>query len=590
MTPEPPRRLTLRDMAGPETVVWALVLLVPVTAAGWGVLTLLDPPGLADDARLALAPAAGAAALSAAFAVGIPLFSPRPALAIATLCVLAPAPIALLRWRPRLVPSQLLVVAIAIVAVVSASVPALAHNSGAAATWGNADPYLWVSQAKSLLDGPPPGPSTLFPDRVAYEHVSRGGWAPALPAFDALASVSTGRDPVDAFGIVVAALFVLTPLASFAIARTALGWTPRLSAAAAVAVALSPSQLFAAYYGWLPQIAGAACALAAALAFRLALGEERAPWRLTLLAALFVAGALGIYRLPFLPYVVAILGVAPAGFLLRHRASLRSAAASASRQTALLAVGCLVLVLPSAVAFAAHASTFWSVQTDVPSWHHYVRALPSDALGLTPRVPDLARAVFLGWRLAGLAVAGLLLVAGSTALWRSRARCPDLVLGIAAASVVAVAVTQLPTFTPYFSIKLMGYAAAPLILVALAPLDRHRPSSLAFAAPALLVASSLAVVLVAGFRTKTAEAFAPLSADAARISNGSSVEIGSRSTWDQMWTIYFVRDHPASVPHASDFLTGLGSSRAARDYRHGCADYAVSHVPLGLRRSRCGIS
>jgi hypothetical protein len=585
-------------MTGVGTLLWALPLLLPTALAGWALLTLLAPPGLPSDARLALCPVVGVAAFSAAFAVGIPLLPARAALVLATLCVLSAVPVALLRSRrlPQISRPQLAAAAIACIAIVPASVPALAHDTGAAATWGNADPYLWVSQAKSMLDGPPPAPATRFPDRVAYEHVTVGGWAPALPAFVALAALSTHRDPVDAFAIVVAALYVLTPLTIFAMARTALGWTPRLSFVAATVVALSPYQLYAAYYGWLPQIAAVACVLAAALAFRLALGADGAQVRLTSLAAVFVAGALGIYRLPFLPYLVFILSVVTLGYLLQNRHMLRPASANAAKQAALLAAGSLVLVIPSAFSFAAHASTFWSRQTGMDSWQRYVRALPSDALGLTPRFPDLGRSVFLGWQLLALVLAAALLIAGTLALRRTAARCADLVLSIVVASVLAVAVAQLPLFTPYFSIKLMGYAAAPMILVALAPLSGQRSLRPTMAVSALIVAASLAIVLVAGFRTKTAAALAPISAGTARIDSSSTVEIESRSTWEQMWTIYFTREHPASVPHPSDFLTGLGLSRPAAQYRHMCPRSTKSSSLIGLRGGQtvglrvCGIS
>ncbi len=573
-------------MTGVETVLWALLLVLPPALAGWSVLSLLDPPGIGRDARLALSPVVGVAAFSTALAAGIPLLPSHAALAAATACVLATIPIAALRsrGRPRVTRSQLAVAAIACIAILPVSVPALAHDTGGAATWGNADPYLWVSQAKSLLDGPPPAPATRFPDRVAYEHLERGGWAPALPSFVALAALSSHRDPLDAFAIVVAALYVLTPLTAFAIARVALGWSTRLSFAAGVLVALNPFQLYGAFYGWLPQIAAVACVLAAALAFRLSLGRSGTQPRLTSLSALLIAGALGIYRLPFLPYLVFILAVVVLGYLLQNRHTLRHSVRQVARQGALLTAAALVFVLPSAAGFVAHGSTFWSRQADVASWQRYVRALPSDALGLTPRFPDLGRSMFLGWRVFALLLAAVLLIAGTLALRRSVARERDLVLGIAIASVLAVAVAQLPSVTPYFSIKLMAYAVAPMILVALAPLSGRRSFHPTIAVSALVVAVSLTVVIVGGFGTKSASALAPPSGD---LGSSAPVEVDFRSTWDQMWTIYYTRDHPTSVPHASDFLTGLGLSRPAAAYRHACPPRTGARTP-GVRL--CGIS
>jgi hypothetical protein len=36
------------------------------------------------------------------------------------------------------------------------------------------------------------------------------------------------------------------------------------------------------------------------------------------------------------------------------------------------------------------------------------------------------------------------------------------------------------------------------------------------------------------------------------------ITIGFRSSWQQMWAVYFTRDHPVSITHPSDYLTRLG--------------------------------
>jgi hypothetical protein len=446
--------------------------------------------------------------------------------------------------------------AVALVAMLAASVPAFAHGGGMPATWGNADPYLWVSQAKSMLNGPPPAPATRFPDRVAYDHLSHDGWAPGLPALTALAAVVAREDPVEVFGAVAALLYALTPLVTFAIARLALAWSPRLSLVAAAAVALSPYRLFATYYGWQPQVAGIACLLAAVLLFRVALagGAERRGQ--TLLAALLGAGALGIYRLPFLPYLVFATGLVLGGYVVarRRRGSLRAV----GRQAALFAGAAAALALPSLVSFAGHAGSFWRGEDDAAAWTDYVRGLPSDALGLLPRAPNLTRQPSDALKLLALSLSLLMLASGLRALRRRTAGHRDLVAALCVGSLAALLVAQLPVFTPYFSIKLDAYGTVPMILTALAPLEGRRLPPRKLAIGGLLTLLSLVVVTSSGRSTLSAAASASQSAHVAALPVTKAVTIDVRDSWQQMWALYFTRDHPALVPHPSDYLTTLG--------------------------------
>jgi len=160
-----------------------------------------------------------------------------------------------------------------------------------------------------------------------------------------------------------------------------------------------------------------------------------------------------------------------------------------------------------------------------------------------------------------LALSLVLLASGLVALRRAAGAHRDLVIALCVGSLAAILVAQLPLFTPYFSIKLNGYGAVPMILTALAPLNGRNlpPRKLAFGG--LLALVSLAVVASAGRVTLSAAASASLSAEAAVLPSSEAVRIGFRSSWKQMWAVYFTRDHAASIAHPSDYLTRLGLRR-----------------------------
>ena len=547
-----------------EVIVLAAGLLAFFALGGWGLLRWLAPD-LPVDATLALAPAVGVAAFSAVSAFVVLRLPTWLALAVA-----AGLPLALvvravrgLRARPRQARARLWLAlgAVVAVAVLAASLPALVHGGGTPATWGNADPYLWVSQAKSLLDGPPPGPPTLFPDRLAYDNLTSGGWAPGLPALTALAAGVAREDPVEVFGAVAALLYALTPLVTFALARLALAWSSRLSVTAAAVVALSPYRLFAAYYGWQPQLAGVASLLAGALFLRLALAGGPAARRLALLAALMVAGALGMYRLPFLPYVVFASGLVAAGYAIARRGMVRKVA----HHVALFAGAVFVLALPSLVAFGEHASSFWRGEDDSAAWTDYVRGLPSDALGLLPRAPNLTRQPPDALKLLALTLSLLMLASGLRALRRKRTGYGDVVAALCIGSLAALLVAQLPVFTPYFSIKLAAYGAVPIILTALAPLEGRRLPPRKLVVGGLLALLSATVVALSGRATLSASASAALSTKAAALPASEAFTIRFRTSWKQMWALYFTRDHAVDVLHPSDYLTTLGSASRSQN-------------------------
>jgi hypothetical protein len=536
-------------------LVLALGLLAFFSLTGWGLLRLAAPT-LPGDVTVSLAPVTGVAAFAALAAFVVTRLPIGIALGVATGAPLLVAAV-VVRRRRRSLCAPLPLAAVALVAVLAASLPSFFHGGGTPATWGNADPYLWVSQAKSLISGPPPAPSTRFPDRVAYEELADNGWAPGIPALTALAAVVTRQDPVDVFGAVAALLYALTPLATYAIGRLALAWSTRLSVAAAAVVALSPYRLFSSYYGWQPQVAGVGCLLAALVLFRVGFAGSRG---LTLPAALLGAGALAIYRMPFLPYVVFAAALVVGGFVVMNRHDCARALRSVARQTCLLLAATLVLAAPSVAAFIGHADRFWSGGHEAAAFTHYVRGLPSDALGLAPRPPGLTRQLPGAVTVFALALALVLLASGVRALRRRETGQRDFVLALCVGSLAALAVAQLPVFSPYLSIKLDGYGTVPMILTALAPLEGRRLPPRRLVAGGVFALLSLALVVFAGRFTLSA---APSSAAARAVAHVPSalVRINARNTWRQMWALYFTRDHPAVVSHPSAYLTSMGLDR-----------------------------
>jgi hypothetical protein len=556
-------------VAAVGVLVLAIGLLAFFSLTGWGIVRLLAP-GLSADVTAALAPVSGVAAFSTVAAFLVPWAPIELALSVAVGLPLLALAVALPRIsagrRRGRATTWAALASVALVGLLGASLPSFVHDAGAPATWGNADPYLWVSQAKSLLSGPPPAPETRYPDRVAYDDLSRDGWAPGLPALTAVGAVVAHEDPVDVFGAVAALIFALTPLVSYALARLTLAWSFRLSATAAAVVALSPYRLYSSYYGWQPQLAGVACLLGAVMLFRAMFDGAATGRRLSFLAALLVSGALGFYRLPFLPYLIFAMGLVIAGYLVTGRRNGWWPVRAAARPTAQLLGAATILAAPSVVDFLRHAGSFWRGEDDAAAWGRYVRGLPSDALGLLPRAPTLAYQPPGVLKVAAFGLSLVVLASGLRALRRDASGQRDLVASLCVGSLAALLVAQLPMFTPYFSIKLDAYGTVPMILTALAPLEGRRLPPRKLVVGGALVLLSLAAVVVAGRVTVSAATSESIAAETAALPLKERVTIGFRNSWKQMWAIYFTRDHPASIVHPSDYLTAIGLRRSPCAY------------------------
>jgi drug/metabolite transporter (DMT)-like permease len=159
-----------------------------------------------------------------------------------------------------------------------------------------------------------------------------------------------------------------------------------------------------------------------------------------------------------------------------------------------------------------------------------------------------------------LALALALLATGLRTLGRRETGQRDFVLALCLGSLVALAVAQLPVFSPYLSIKLDGYGTVPMILTALAPLEGRRLPPRRLVVGGVFAFLSLALVVFAGRFTLSAPSSLAAASALTRASS-PPVRIDVRNTWQQMWALYFTRDQPAFVAHPSAYLTSMGLDR-----------------------------
>jgi hypothetical protein len=543
----------------------ALMLALPIAALL--VLTVLGS-GLAAvgarrfpfDAQAALAPLLGFALLS----VGSTLVA--AGLGVRTLLVVTlVAGSALVVWqRERVGPilrAGAAPLAVALLAIGLAGAPNLAQGNWTATSYvGNTDSYLWVSQARSFLDQPPPPPDSQFPDRVASERAANQHWAVALPVANAELAWVSHTDPVDVYGALAALLAALFPLSIFAVARGCLGWTSRLSMGVGLAAAANSSLLFASYFSWQQQLAASALAFAAIGLFRCGL-EQGAPRAESAAAAFLAASSLTAYRMAFAPYLAASLAIVFLACLVRRR-DLRIVKAGV-----VFAGAFAVLAAPALIEFGRGIGRFVENNVNTPFKESFPIGFPPEALGLVPRIwgsPAL-------WIVGAMVLSVPLLVLGAQQLGRRRPQRADFLLsGLLLLVVGYVLALALPRVPNYVSFKLLSYGGGFLLLVIFAPLALLRRHAARVALAVCLVcltAASAAVAVVRGTEgSRSAREFAGLASAAKQLPLNAVVSVEIQGAWDQSWAVYALRDHPLSVPKAEYIFTRVGLNRAASYY------------------------
>jgi hypothetical protein len=541
---------------GSFALLWLpLAAFVALVLTGGGLAVLLGR-GFPRDGQAALAAPLGAAAFFCAsplLYVGVPVKPLGAAVLVAGGLVTVYARVRVLRvLRHGAGP-----LAAGAVALLFASAPLAVHGNWDAAAIENADPYLWVSQAKSFLDGPPSSPATSFPDRIAYERIDELHWPVGLPFSLSQIAWLGSADPAAVYGAFAAVLAVLLALTVYGSARACLHWPRGLALVASALVSANALLLYSNLNGWQAQVALTSFGLLSVFFFRLALGP-RARWRERLLAAIAITASLAAYGVLVAPFALLLFGVGVGALVAQRFVAWRRILWSAAAVTGLT----IVLGLGPVIQSLRQIPVVMGL-TDSPAWKGYAHGLPAEGLGLIPRFGTALRPP-IGWSVLALAVTAALM---AFAFWpgeRTPRRYRDALVSTSAISLAAVALLQLPGVNPYLSIKILGYVAPLLTMFAVAglagrrPFPRTRVATLG-AAGTLFVASTASVVAEAFFHLQTTERLASVQAELPKIPPGAGFELGVRDGWTQSWLVYYLRDRPVTVREPTEFLTGFGA-------------------------------
>jgi hypothetical protein len=573
---------------GAQTLLLPVAALAALWVAGLGVTTILAQR-LRRDALAALAAPVAAAAVVCASPLALVHVAPVW-VAGSTLGLL----LALTAWRARdsvaIARRAAVPTAVAAFALLTSAAPALEGGTWVATSYGNADPYLWVSQAQSLSHGPPPAPAASFPDRVSYEMLTKDHWPTGLPVgLGAVASL--GRlDPVDAYEAFAAVISALLALGVFGAARGCLCWGARLSAGAGAAVSANGLLLLSTYFGWQAQLLLTVFGTLGALTLPVVL-DRRARTVELVLPALFLAAGIATYGWVFAPFLALAVVIVFASWLRDPRSAV-GRRPIAIRVGGVAALTVLLGAVPIVEAVWRYSIARGRVDPSVlKTWSGYDWAYPSDGLGLVARVAT-ERAPGAGWTALALAVGSVLLLRGSMRAG-SRRNPRGYVLVVAnAAAVTFLVMLAIAHSSPYTSLKLMGYAAPLLTLLALSSFA-GRPSAVAADAVSSLrhLASTLVVAVAAvaflitsvftvGYALKSvrpATVVDHVVAATKRLPTTDTVRIDYDDAWRQSWLVYYLRDRPTAVSKPSVYLTGFApADLARRPLFNSRASYAIA--------------
>ncbi|MBA3842806.1 MAG: hypothetical protein H0X39_09345 [Actinobacteria bacterium] len=490
------------------------------------------------------------------------------------------------------------------------------------ATFSNADPYMWVSQARTLLEGTP-SQAAFRPDSIPYERIRHEEWPTGIPlTLGGLAWLSNS-DPVEVYGAFAVLLTTLLALTVFFCARGVLLWSSSVAALAGILVGTNGYLLFGNSFGWQAQIALATFGLLSVFWFRAALDREGSR-RERVGAAAFGAAAIAAYGWPYVSFG-AFLVAAGVAYLVSHGRRYLGRTFKVASEFGLW----LALIGAVQIVQAIRSLGFVDRSPEiVRRWSAYDPALPSDSLGLIPRTQALKQSSPNGWILGVVLGCGIVAVALPTLTAKVRALnspldllpiaivlvtvdlviirvhdaspaawafCADVVtalllgtglaflrssqtqhgdLLVAGAAFLFAELAFFSVFheTPFYSVRLMGYAAPIFTLIALSVLTAGpslKPmSSIALVRRLLLSASAAFALLgtITAIRegrdslrtTAGVEAIAKATNDA--VEPSSVIEIDIAETWNQAWLVYFLRDRELAVSHPSVYFTGLSAT------------------------------
>jgi hypothetical protein len=565
----------------PASLIAPFATLAVLGIAGLGIAGLIAPRA-PRDAQVALAPLVAAAIVFVTSPILLLDVPPRT-LTAATLGVLVLATVVRRRHSIAIARRAAIPASLACLALVLFAAPALRHGTWAAATTGNQDAYVWVSQARSLEHGPPNGPAATTPDRVPYDLLSRQSWPVAIPGSLAELSAATWVDPVHAYGMFSAVIGAMLALAVFVGARGCLYWSQRRSAAAALVMSLNGLALFSSFYGWQAQL----LVTTAATLFVLLLPgcfEEESGVHECAGPAVFGASAIALYGWTVAPFV--LVAVAVCWEVRRRRTSRTTAHPSFTRR--LVTITALTVALGSvamtrAAVTLVHGAQHNSART-LSYWSQYAWSFPSDALGLVPRSPqDVVPGA--AWEVVAVAVSAILIVQTLRAAYSSSDPGSAVVATACLTILVELIGLALVGSNPYPSLKLMGYSAPLWTLLVLGrptlPARDTRPVSQLSAAfvkvlkgcflsvTACLFVTTTAFALSRGLRETVpgTEVLPAARAASALLPRDRVTLLGVESAWDQVWLAYFLRDRPVATLQPSIVFTGYSVRDAARPRR-----------------------
>jgi hypothetical protein len=556
--------------------------------AGLG-LASLAAPRAPVEAQAALAPLVTAAILfvtSPIVLAGVPpLAAVAAVLGSAALVTVVRARCSIQLARKASVPASL-----ACLAIVLSSGSALTHRTWAATSSGNLDSYIWVSQARSLKDGPPRGKAATTPDRVAYDLLKHRNWPTAIPVGLAELSAVQHADPVNEYGVFAVVIDGLLALAVFFGARGCLRWSGRRSAVAAGIVTANGLVLLSSFYGWQAQI----LLTIAVTLFVLTVPQgfdRRSRLRDSIAPSLFAASAVAVYGWTMTPFVV-VAGAVTVASRLRGPATEWTRRQFAARLGTIAGLTCVFgcVAIARAGVTIADGAQHPSALT-LGGWNQYAWAYPSDALGLVPRTPHDTPGI--AWVLLAITVATVLLGLGIRSA-RSFRNPRGFVLVAAAVTIVAeLAALAASGSSPYTSLKLMAYSSPLLTLLALSPRLRMSPHAdrrgvpMRVRALGIAIAEVMAICLFAvttgtsmflGLqRTHPATEVLAAARAADGLPRHKVIQLAVDDSWDQIWLAYFLRDRPLALQQPAIVFKGYSVSDAAHALAYDTpADFAIA--------------
>ena len=529
----------------------ALSLLLLVGAGVTSVLARRFPA----DAQVALAAPVGAAVL-ACTSPALHLGLSTAEVSLSVLVVFGTLTVASARRVLRALSHLAVPAAVALVALAVTAAPWVARGDWDAAGIATTDPYLWVSEAKALLDGPPPSPAADYPDRLASERIDALDWPVGLPLGVAQIATLAGLDPANAYGAWAVVLAVLLVLAVYAAARACLEWSRRHAVIAALAFSLNALVLYSTFNGWQAQIALTLFGTLALVTYRLALDREASRLEV-ILPGVFIAAAAAVYGVLVGPFLLMLVAVV-AGYAVSHRpVQYRGLVSTSVAVAAAAVVAGLVPLLRSARQLLNMSSA-----ADGTAWDTYAHGLPVEAIGLVPRIGTTFRPPFAWTALA--TIAGVAVLVFALASLRSVAhRRRDVLLSAGGGAVLVVAALNAPGPSPYVSLKFAAYAAPMITLLALAGVIGRtgfpRIRVAAFGAAAFCFVASTAIVYEqARSHSMTLEPLQGVAASGETLPADARVGIALRDPWAQAWAVYFLRDRKVTVVAPTIYLTGFG--------------------------------